>query len=127
MRGLPSITIALIATALLSGCDVDVPPLATGDIAVYREGAIVETRRLNSENLTRLAAWLQENRNGWDFYIATPAADVSVTLTASDGGQVGLYILGRSVIIVLRNSGAYSQSFQSDQLAALYSALGVRR
>jgi len=116
--------IILVVALCLTACSLEIPSISSGDVVVYENGHVLKSSQLSASNAAAVSAWLRKNSSGWQNYIATPSAQVSAKLVATDRTRVDLYILGTTVIVNFRETQS-SQSFSTEQIQQLREALGV--
>jgi hypothetical protein len=119
--------VAMAVAAVLSGCQIEVPPLVSGDASISEPGRGVRTWKLSEGNLTQLKAWLTAHKDGWSPDFVTPTAQVYVNLTAADESTMQLWLRGNSLLIMGAKRQQLRQSFSAEDVAKLAVAVGVQQ
>ncbi len=117
------IAVAALVT-LLSGCRLNVPTLASGNVEVFESGRPIKTWPLGARNLEQLSGWLQRNNEGWGHDFVSHVPRVKASLKAADGSFLALNLMGTTVI-VYGAPGQFKQTFSPEQIAFLRTSLGI--
>jgi len=122
----PSAAIATIAlVALLSGCRLDAPSVASGAVEVFESGRSVNTWPLDARNIEQLQGWLSRNNEGWNRDFVSYAPRIKVNLKSTEGSPFVLNLMDTTVI-VYGAAGQFKKSFTQMEIASLRASLGIK-
>jgi hypothetical protein len=113
---------ATLISALIVGCNLDVPAITTAKYSLAQKNGAEESIQLSNMQTQQISTWLSAHRSGWSrsFVTYVPKHYISGNLV---GGKYASFNIWTSQIVAVIDSEQYMRSLSPAESASIMSIL----